>query len=94
MSFALSYFYNVISKPRIGPYQQRTLTENENEDYNYQSKNINVLKQKKSEGYRTRARITSFENNESNISYHSKLEKIKTERDLINFLYDENNVIC
>ena len=45
---------------------------------------------KKSEGHRTRARIPHFEENEPNISYYARMEKIKSEGNTIQSLYDKN----
>ena len=48
---------------------------------------------KKSEGYRIRARIPNFEDNEPNISYYSRMEKIKAEGNKIHSLYDKNGIL-
>ena len=48
---------------------------------------------KKSEGYRIRARIPNFEENEPNISYYSRIEKIKAEANKIHSLYDKNGIL-
>ena len=48
---------------------------------------------KKSEGYRIRARIPNFEENEPNISYYSRMEKIKAEGNKIHSLYDKNGIL-
>ena len=47
---------------------------------------------KKSEGYCIRARIPNFEENEPNISYHFRMEKIKAERNKIHSLHDKNGI--
>ena len=48
---------------------------------------------KKSEGHRIRARLPKFEENEPNISYYSRMEKIKSEGNSILSLYDQNGVL-
>ena len=50
---------------------------------------------KKSEGHRIRARIPHFQENEPNISYYARMEKIKSEGNIIQPLYEKkvyNNV--
>ena len=47
---------------------------------------------KKSEGHRIRARIPHFEENEPNISYYARMEKIKSEGNTIQSLYDKNGI--
>ena len=47
---------------------------------------------KKSEGHRIRARISHFEENEPNISYHARMEKVKFEGNTIHSLYDKNGI--
>ena len=53
-------------------------------------KRRNELLLKKSEGHRIRARIPHFEQNEPNISYYVRMEKIKSEGNTIQSLYDKN----
>ena len=48
---------------------------------------------KTSEGYRIRAHIPNFEKNEPNISYYSRMEKIKAEGNKICSLYDKNGIL-
>ena len=47
---------------------------------------------KKSEGHRIRPRIPHFEENEPNISYYGRMEKIKSEGNTIQSLYDKNGI--
>ena len=47
---------------------------------------------KKSEGHHIRARIPHFEENEPNISYYARMEKIKSEGNTIQSLYDKNGI--
>ena len=47
---------------------------------------------KKSEGHRIRARIPHFEENEPNISSFARVEKIKSEGNTIQSLYDKNGI--
>ena len=48
---------------------------------------------KATEGYRIRVRIPNFEENESNISYYSRMEKIKAERNKMHSLYIKNGIL-
>ena len=48
---------------------------------------------KKVRGYHIRASIPNFEENEPNISYYSRIEKIKAEGNKIHSLYDENEIL-
>ena len=47
---------------------------------------------KKSESHRIRARIPHFEENEPNLSYYARMEKIKSEGNTIQSLYDKNGI--
>ena len=47
---------------------------------------------KKSERHRIRARIPHFEENEPNISYYERMEKVKSEGNTIHSLYDKNGI--
>ena len=51
------------------------------------------LQLKKLEGYRIRARIPNFEENEPNNSYYSRMEKTKAEGNKIHSLYDKNGIL-
>ena len=48
---------------------------------------------KRSEGHRIRCRLPHFEENEPNISYYARMEKVKAEGNLIFSLYDSSNVL-
>ena len=48
---------------------------------------------KKSEGSRVRARLRNFEENQPNISYYSRMEKIKSEGNSIHSIYDQNGML-
>ena len=56
-------------------------------------KRIKDIEDRKAQGHRIRARIPNFEETEPNIIYHAKLEKSKSDKDLIYSLYDENGDI-
>ena len=47
---------------------------------------------KKLEGLRIRARIPHFEKNKPNMSYYARMEKITSERNTIQSLYDKNGI--
>ena len=47
---------------------------------------------KKSEGHHIRARIPHFEENDPNISYYARMEKMKSEGNTIQSLYDKNGI--
>ena len=51
------------------------------------------IEDKKAEGHRIRARIPKFEETEPNITYYAKLEKSKSEKNLIYSLYKKNGDI-
>ena len=48
---------------------------------------------KKSDESRVRARLLNFEENEPNISYYSRMEKIKSEGNSVHSLYVHNGVL-
>ena len=56
-------------------------------------KRIKDIEDKKAEGHRIRAGIPNFEETEPNITYYAKLEKSKSEKNLIYSLYDKNGHI-
>ena len=70
----------------------RCYTEQSEKELNCILKRQKELLLKKSEGRRIRARIPHFEENEPNISYYAKMEKVKSERNTIHSLYDKNGI--
>ena len=57
------------------------------------SKRLKNVLIRRSEGHRIRARITNFEEQEPNIAYYSRMEKIRSEGNMIYSIKDKNETL-
>ena len=57
------------------------------------SKKLKNLMMRRSEGHRIRARIPSFEEQERNIAYYSRMEKLRSEGNMIYSMKDKNGTL-
>ena len=57
------------------------------------SKRLKNLMMRRSEGHRIRARIPKFEEQEPNIAYYSRMEKIRSEGNMIYSIKDKNGTL-
>ena len=76
---------------------QSPLNENHSEhivkELEYVSKRLKNLMMRRSEGHRIRARIPNFEEQEPNIAYYSRMEKIRSEGNMIYSIKDKNGTV-
>ena len=76
---------------------QSLLNENYSEhivkELEYVSKRLKNLMMRRSEGHKIRTRIPNFEEQEPNIAYYSRMEKIRSEGNMIYSIKDKNGTV-